>query len=64
MANFFGRLDRAREKVESLNNSKKFRYVESPSINAFQRLYEDIERFVSSLYSVCVKEFDSHFQKY
>ena len=46
VADFFGRLDRAKEKMEQVSQFKKFKYVESPSITLFEKLYQDIETFV------------------
>ena len=47
---FFGRLDKAKEKIQEMSNSKKFKYIESPSISLFQKLYEDVEIFISNFY--------------
>ncbi len=33
-----------------MSNSKKFKYIESPSISLFQKLYEDVEIFISNFY--------------
>ena len=42
ISKFYSKLDRVKEKLGSMSNSKKYKYVDSPSINLFEQLYEDI----------------------
>jgi hypothetical protein len=63
ITNFYDRLEKAREKVDIMGNSKKYKYVESPSLSLFQRLYEDIELFVQNFYELCLKQMDQQLKK-
>ena len=56
--NFYLKLGRAKERIDTMGSSKKYKYVESPSINIFEQLYEDIESFVSNFYELCLKQMD------
>ena len=47
-----------------MGSSKKYKYVESPSINLFDQLYQDIEVFVEQFYQLCLKQMEDQLKKH
>jgi len=37
--NFYQKLGKVKEKIDTVGSSKKYKYVESPSLNIFEQLY-------------------------
>jgi hypothetical protein len=61
--NFYQKLGKAKDKIDKVSNSKKYKYVESPSVNIFEKLYEDIESFVSEFYQLCLGQMEMQLKK-